>query len=52
MKENLDSEIRKHEMSFVESYKNHMRKISRDMDKYKKAINEKEFTHRRDDRIV
>ena len=30
-------------MGFVESYRCHMRKITRDLDKYKKALNEKEF---------
>ena len=52
MQTNLDDVIRKHEMSFIDSYRNHMRKVSRDLDKYKKALNEKAFTHRRDDRIV
>ena len=36
MQEDLDGVIRKHEMNFVDSYRNHMRKISRDMDKFKK----------------
>ena len=52
MQTNLDEVIRKHEMSFVGSYRAHMRKVARDLDKYKKALSEKEFMHRRDDRIV
>ena len=52
MQEDLDGVIRKHEMNFVDSYRNHMRKISRDMDKFKKQLNEKEFLHKRNGRII
>lgn len=52
MQEDLDGVIRKHEMNFVDSYKNHMRKISREMDKFKKQLNEKEFMHKRNGRII
>ena len=52
MQEDLDGVIRKQEMNFVDSYKNHMRKISRDMDKFKKQLNEKEFMHKRNGRII
>jgi len=33
--------ITKHEMSFLEGYKNHMLQISRELTKYKKKIDEK-----------
>ena len=52
MQEDLDGVIRKQEMNFVDSYRNHMRKISRDMDKFKKQLNEKEFMHKRNGRII
>ena len=52
MQEDLDGVIRKHEMNFVDSYRNHMRKISREMDKFKKQLNEKEFMHKRNGRII
>ena len=52
MQENLDGVLRKHEMGYVETYRNHMRRVTRDLDKYKKALNEKEFDKRRDDRVV
>ena len=52
MQEDLDAVIRKHEMNFVDSYRNHMRKISRDMDKFKKQLNEKEFMHKRNGRLI
>ena len=52
MQDKVGYMMRKHEMNFLESYSNHMRHINREMDKYKKALNEKEFLGRRDDRIV
>ena len=48
----MDGVIRQHEMNFVESYRNHMRRITKELDKYKKALNEKEFMGRRDERVV
>ena len=47
----MEAVLRTHEMNFLESYRNHMRHITRELDKYKKAINEKEFTGRRDDKV-
>lgn len=48
----MDNVIRKHEMNFIDSYRNHMRKVQRDLDKYKKALNEKEFMAKRNGRII
>ena len=52
MQSRVQGVIRQHEMNFLESYRNHMRHIQRDLDKYKKALNEKEFMNRRDEKIV
>lgn len=52
MQDKVGYVLRKHEMNFLESYRNHMRHITRELDKYKKAINEKEFIGRRDDKLV
>ena len=35
-------------MSFVLSYRDHMHKVTKDLEKFKKALNEKEFTNKRD----
>ena len=52
MSKRVGDVIMKHEMHFLESYRSHMRQITRDLDKYKRALNEKEFMFRRDDRMV
>ena len=39
-------------MNYLESYRNHMRFIGRELEKYKKALNEKEFLNRRDDKVI
>lgn len=44
--------ITNQEMSFLEGYKNHMLHINRELTKYKKKIDEKEFENRRDEKIV
>ena len=52
MQGKIDKVLRKHEMNFLESYRTHMRHITRELDKYKKALNEKEYSSRRDDRVI
>ena len=52
MQSKIEGVLRTHEMNFLESYRHHMRHITRELDKYKKAINEKEFMGRRDDKVV
>ena len=51
MEQKLDIVLRSHEMNFLESYRNHMRHIKRDLEKYKKALNEKDFENRKDDKV-
>ena len=52
MQTNLDGVIRSHEKTFVGSYRSHMLNVTKDLVKYKKALNEKEFVHRRNDKIM
>lgn len=52
MQTKIENVLRTHEMNFLESYRNHMRHITRELDKYKKALNEKEFMSGRDDRVI
>jgi len=44
--------ITNQEMSFLEGSENHMLHINRELTKYKKKIDEKEFENRRDEKIV
>ena len=52
MHSKVNKVIASQNMSFLDSYRNHMRQITRDLDIYKKAINEKEFMNRREDKVV
>ena len=42
----------KHEMDFLLSYKGHMHRVTKELERYKKALNEKEFMSRREHRLV
>ena len=52
VQQNMDTIIKTHEMSFVSSYRDHMHRVTRDLEKFKKALNEKEFTNKRDEMVT
>ena len=52
MRTSMQDVMAKHEMDFLTSYKSHMYRVTKELEKYKKALNEKEFLSRREDRLV
>ena len=52
VQKNMDTIIKTHEMSFVSSYRDHMHKVTKDLHKFKKALNEKECNNKRDEKVT
>ena len=52
MQTSMQDVMARHEMDFLTSYKSHMYRVEKELEKYKKALSDKEFDKAREDSSV